>query len=58
MNRANLRLAITVAALLVAVYFILQIVGLLFKLVFLVLVVAVGAAAFRTWRARPRVTEV
>lgn len=48
-------LAITIAALLVALLLALQVVGTLFKLVFIGLIAAVGYAAFRAWRgAVPR----
>ncbi|MEX0993782.1 MAG: hypothetical protein WDZ37_07295 [Solirubrobacterales bacterium] len=55
MGSPNVYLAITIAALLVALLLALQVVGTLFKLVFIGLIAAVGYAAFRAWRgAVPR----
>jgi hypothetical protein len=43
-------LLVTVVALLLAVYLALQVVGLVFRLVFLALVVAVAYYAYQAWR--------
>jgi hypothetical protein len=43
--------AIAVLALIVAVWLALQIIGFLFKLVFFTVIVVVGLAAYRAWRA-------
>ena len=43
-------LAILIVALIVAVWFVLQIIGFLFKLIFLALVVLIAVAAYRAWR--------
>ena len=43
-------LVITIVALLLAVYFALQVIGFLAKLVFLVLAVVVAYAAYNAWR--------
>ncbi len=51
-ERSGLYLAITVIALLIAVYLALQVIGFLFKLAFLVLAVIIAMAAFRAWRER------
>jgi hypothetical protein len=47
----GLSLAVTVAALLVAIYLAFQIIGLLFKLLFLVAAILVARAAWRAWRS-------
>ena len=49
-ERSGLYLAITVAAVLVAVYFAFQVIGFLFKLFFLALAVAVAWVAYKAWR--------
>jgi hypothetical protein len=49
-ERSGLYLAVTVAAVLVAVYFALQVIGFLFKLFFLALAVAVAYVAYNAWR--------
>ena len=46
-------LAVTIVALLVAVYFAFQVIGFLFKLVFLVLAVWIGLRAWRAWKGEP-----
>jgi hypothetical protein len=48
--RSGLYLAITAAALLVTLYLILQLIGVLFKLLFLAAVVVIGLMAWRAWR--------
>jgi threonine/homoserine/homoserine lactone efflux protein len=45
-------LAVTVVALLVAVYLALQVIGFLFKLVFLALAAMLAYYAYRAWRNR------
>jgi Flp pilus assembly protein TadB len=45
-------LLVTVLALLLAVYLALQVIGLLFRLVFLALVAAVAYYAYQAWRDR------
>jgi hypothetical protein len=45
-------LVVTVIALLVAVYFALQVIGFLFRVVFLALAAAVAYYAFQAWRDR------
>jgi hypothetical protein len=47
----GLSLAVTVAALLVAIYLAFQIIGFLFKLLFLVAAVLVAWSAWRAWRS-------
>ena len=47
----GLYLAIAVLALIVALWLALQIIGFLFKLVFLTVIVLVAVAAYRAWRA-------
>jgi hypothetical protein len=49
--RGGLYLALTVLALLLAVYFALQILGFLFKLLFLVAALLLARAAWRAWRS-------
>jgi hypothetical protein len=48
---SGLYLAITVLALLVAVYFALQLLAFFLKLAFLVLAVVIAVAAYRAWRS-------
>ena len=48
---SGLYLALTIVALLVAVYFALQLLALVLKVVFLVLAVVVAVAAYRAWRS-------
>jgi hypothetical protein len=43
--------AITVLALLVALWLAFQVIGLLFKLIFFSLIVLIGIAAYQSWRA-------
>jgi hypothetical protein len=43
-------LAVTVIALVAVVYLAFQLIGFLFKLVFLVVAVVIGRAAWRAWR--------
>lgn len=50
MDRSGLYFALVVLALIVALWLVLQILGLVFKLVFFSLIVLVGVAAYRTWR--------
>jgi hypothetical protein len=50
-NNPSLSLAVAVLALIVAVWLALQIIGLLFKLVFLAAIVLLGLAAYRSWRS-------
>jgi hypothetical protein len=49
-DRSDLYFALTVIALVVALWLVLQFIGFLFKLVFFALIVLVGVAAFRAWR--------
>jgi hypothetical protein len=49
-DRSGLYLALVVLALVVALWLALQILGLVFKLVFFSLIVLVGVAAYRAWR--------
>jgi hypothetical protein len=49
-DRADLYFALTVVALLAAVYLIFQLIGFVFKLLFFAAVVLVAVAAVRTWR--------
>ena len=51
MDSPSLYFAIAVLALIVALWLALQIIGFLFKLVFLIVIVVVGLGAYRTWRA-------
>ena len=53
MESSGLYFAIAVLALIVALWLALQIIGFLFKLVFLTLIVLLGLAAYRAWRASP-----
>jgi hypothetical protein len=53
MESRGLYFAIAVLALIVALWLALQIIGFFFKLVFLTLIVLLGLAAYRTWRASP-----
>lgn len=53
MERPGLYLAIVVLSLIIALWLALQIIGFLFKLVFLTLIVLLGLAAYRAWRASP-----
>ena len=48
--QGGLYLALTIVALLVAVYFALQLLAFVLKLVFLVLAAVVAVAAYRAWR--------
>jgi hypothetical protein len=50
-NSATLYFAVAVLALLVALWLALQIIGFLFKLLFLTVIVLLGMAAYRAWRA-------
>ena len=50
---AGFYFAVAVLALLVAIWLALQIIGFLFKLLFLTAIVIVGVAAYRAWRAAP-----
>jgi hypothetical protein len=50
-DRPGLYFAIAVLALIVALWLAVQIVGFLFKLIFFALIVLVGIAAYRAWRA-------
>jgi hypothetical protein len=49
-GRSWFYLAVIVVALLVTLYLILHLIGFLFRLLFLVAVVAIGLAAWRAWR--------
>jgi hypothetical protein len=49
-DHPGLYFAIAVLALIVAVWLALQIIGFFFKLVFLVLIVLLGLAAYRAWQ--------
>ena len=49
-ERSTLYLVVTVVALLLAVYFALQVIGFLFKVVFLVLAVVVAYVAYNAWQ--------
>ena len=51
MDHPALYFAITVLALLVALWLAFQIIGLLFKLIFFSLIVLIGIAAYQSWRA-------
>lgn len=57
MDHPGLYFAIAVLALIVAVWLALQVIGFVFKMIFLVLIVLLGLAAYRAWQAsrtRPR----
>jgi hypothetical protein len=47
----GLYFAVAVAALAIALWLALQIIGFLFKLIFLAAIVLVGVTAYRAWRA-------
>jgi hypothetical protein len=49
-DRPGVYLAIAVLALIVALWLVLQFIGLLFKLIFFSLIVLIGVGAFRAWR--------
>jgi hypothetical protein len=49
-ERSGLYLVVTVVALLIAVYFALQVIGFLFKLLFLSLAVVVAYVAYNAWQ--------
>ena len=49
-EHSALYLVVTVVALLLAVYFALQVIGFLFKLVFLALAVVVAYVAYNAWQ--------
>lgn len=49
-ERSTLYLVVTVVALLLAVYFSLQVIGFLFKLAFLALAVVVAYVAYNAWQ--------
>ena len=51
MDHPGLYLAVAVLALVVALWLALQIIGFVFKLIFFTLIVLVGVAAWRAWRA-------
>jgi hypothetical protein len=53
-SNPSLYLAIAVLALIVAVWLALQIIGFLFKLLFLAAIAVLGVAAYRAWRAAER----
>jgi hypothetical protein len=53
MESRGLYFAIAVLALIVALWLALQIIGFFFKLVFVTLIVLLGLAAYRAWRATP-----
>jgi hypothetical protein len=56
-DRSGLHFALTVLALIVALWLVLQILGFVFKVVFFALIVLIGVAAYRAWRGtepRPR----
>jgi hypothetical protein len=50
-SKPSLYFAIAVLALIVAVWLALQIIGFLFKLVFFAVILVLGLAAYRAWRA-------
>jgi hypothetical protein len=50
-DQPALYFAIAVLALLIALWLAFQIIGLLFKLIFFSLIVLIGIAAYRAWRA-------
>jgi hypothetical protein len=47
----GLYFAIAILALIVALWLVLQILGFVFKLIFFTLIVLIGIAAYRAWRA-------
>ena len=49
-ERSGLYLVVTVVALLIAVYFALQVIGFVFKIAFLVLAVVVAYVAYQAWQ--------
>jgi hypothetical protein len=49
-DRPGLYFALVVLALIVALWLVLQILGFLFKALFLALIVLIGVAAYRAWR--------
>ena len=51
MDHPGLYLAVAVLALVVALWLALQIIGFVFKLIFFTLIVLVGVATWRAWRA-------
>jgi hypothetical protein len=51
--RGGFHLAVTLVALLVTVYLAFQLIGFLFKLVFLGAAALIGFAAWRAWRRAP-----
>ena len=51
MDHPGLYFAVAVLLLIVAVWLALQIVGFIFKLIFLTLIVLLGVAAYRAWQA-------
>jgi hypothetical protein len=51
MRSPSFYFAVAVLALVVALWLVLQIIGFLFKLIFLTAIVLVGLAAYRAWRA-------
>jgi hypothetical protein len=51
MRSPSFYFAVAVLALVVALWLVLQIIGFLFKLIFLTPIVLVGLAAYRAWRA-------
>ena len=50
-DHPGLYFAIAVLALIVALWLAFQIIGFLFKLIFFTLIVLIGVAAYRAWRA-------
>jgi hypothetical protein len=52
-DRPGLYFAVVVIALVAALWLMLHILGFLFKLIFFVLIVLVGLAAYRAWRGAP-----
>ena len=51
MDSPSFYFAIALLALIVALWFALQIIGFVFKAMFLIVIVLVGLAAYRAWRA-------
>jgi Na+-transporting methylmalonyl-CoA/oxaloacetate decarboxylase gamma subunit len=49
-DRGGLYFALTVVALLIAIYLVFQLIGFVFKLLFFVAVVLIAVAAVRAWR--------